>query len=1043
MNPISQSQNQIFVWNLPRDTLRKDIGDYIEKVIGSPGSITSIRIPPNKQYAFITFKKKHFVEVAIKKCNKMIFKNSKIFVKHNVSKSQVVDTLEKKDWEKIKKWINDETISVSFTINSDLVSLLHYAVMEDNIEMIKFLLSKRMNKDINDKLKRTPLHYCCIYRKYQSLKLLLQKGCKINVFDAHGNTPLHCASQNGLTNFVNLIVRKSANLKINYPIKNNQGKTAKDLWNGKEDKTNLFSNYEKLFIGSKNHNIIKTEFVSSLPYCIKDGKIQFLMHKKIVVKEKNEVARKKIHVDGKDYIFFLLFYTKTSVYSLKVIDEENRTYYSKFINERIRKEIFNGNEEKKKPKETTKESNPWNLKKRVQETIIKPTTTNSSTNNSSTFSPFSSFPSFGNFDPFSYSGNSIDEINGIENHTGLIENKSKFTSLFSMSDSYNLKSEDSKTIKPEKKEIVEPVQEKKTKVVSYKMKLLGDNGNMKLIVRDNCDLCFYLSNLKISVPLSKEVYWQEINGWFDSDLDSNDIRKTISRVFSDQTFGMFSNHFPIRHHSASSTPSELVPQLSKVIEMEEKKVFNIIQYDENVVVKNIVVYNTVTNPFFLFPINYVDANILNYRLSQLQEMNRSSANFKRRFAGLKLNSKVEEILQYKWVSSEEILKLIKTNRTNLTLMDREYSQLILKLKKLEKNIMDLKNLNGLKRISFERTIVKFLDINTLLKLRFVCKAMNSIILNCPLKYCDDPDYIPINSKKDGFKAISTKRHIFKVFNQFKSIHLYNKESLSTFIKNIRSNESIEEVVINFPILLKPGLTSNDLPKSNSFINQLKLLAEKKFLEKVVFQDCSLLQDYSFFEHLLIQSDNLKHLELHECKEQDVSKLINGLKNRKRRKLQKLILSSVQFDANPQLLEEWLQCFRTVDVESIYLEGRYDPSVFEKIEEAINKNKKITQKRTHNIIVVDYNDVDPNEQIINTETQKRVINEENQEMNIEKEEIQKPQIKEEVEKEDDKDDKTKKLKPQKVVVVPFYCLLIIIILLSLLLLLLAANIFVKF
>lgn len=116
---------------------------------------------------------------------------------------------------------------------------LHYASRSGHLEIVKLLVEKEASVNTQNKYGRTALHHASectesLFEGHESnpehkeiedyleiVKLLVEKGANINIQDEHGRTALHIASVNGRLEMVKLLVEKGADIKV----KNNKGET--------------------------------------------------------------------------------------------------------------------------------------------------------------------------------------------------------------------------------------------------------------------------------------------------------------------------------------------------------------------------------------------------------------------------------------------------------------------------------------------------------------------------------------------------------------------------------------------------------------------------------------------------------------------------------------------------------------------------------------------------------------------------------------------------------------------------------------------------
>lgn len=95
-----------------------------------------------------------------------------------------------------------------------------------------------------DNYKTTPLHQCIQLGAYEKAKLLLDNGANPNTPDAAGYTPLMSAIESGVlddtqrTEIIKLLVRHK---DIDLTLKNDEGKTIKDIAIAKNDDSTLFT----------------------------------------------------------------------------------------------------------------------------------------------------------------------------------------------------------------------------------------------------------------------------------------------------------------------------------------------------------------------------------------------------------------------------------------------------------------------------------------------------------------------------------------------------------------------------------------------------------------------------------------------------------------------------------------------------------------------------------------------------------------------------------------------------------------------------------
>ena len=73
-------------------------------------------------------------------------------------------------------------------------SVLHYAVMRGNPEILQLLLSKGVDVNSRTKNGTTPLHTAVLYNRYEVAETLLNKGAEVDAKSSSGATPLAIAT---------------------------------------------------------------------------------------------------------------------------------------------------------------------------------------------------------------------------------------------------------------------------------------------------------------------------------------------------------------------------------------------------------------------------------------------------------------------------------------------------------------------------------------------------------------------------------------------------------------------------------------------------------------------------------------------------------------------------------------------------------------------------------------------------------------------------------------------------------------------------------
>ncbi|XP_016975861.1 GA-binding protein subunit beta-1 isoform X2 [Drosophila rhopaloa] len=94
------------------------------------------------------------------------------------------------------------------------MSALHFAAMNNQLEICEILLQGGINMDAKTKVDRTPLHLACYYGHERVVSLLLALKCSVNSRDMLRMTPLHWAVEKGHKSIVRLLLKCQADVAL-------------------------------------------------------------------------------------------------------------------------------------------------------------------------------------------------------------------------------------------------------------------------------------------------------------------------------------------------------------------------------------------------------------------------------------------------------------------------------------------------------------------------------------------------------------------------------------------------------------------------------------------------------------------------------------------------------------------------------------------------------------------------------------------------------------------------------------------------------------
>ncbi|KAH8365926.1 hypothetical protein KR093_007393 [Drosophila rubida] len=94
------------------------------------------------------------------------------------------------------------------------MSALHFAAMNNQLEICEILLQGGINMDAKTKVDRTPLHLACYYGHERIVSLLLALKCAVNARDMLRMTPLHWAVEKRHKSIVRMLLKCQADVTL-------------------------------------------------------------------------------------------------------------------------------------------------------------------------------------------------------------------------------------------------------------------------------------------------------------------------------------------------------------------------------------------------------------------------------------------------------------------------------------------------------------------------------------------------------------------------------------------------------------------------------------------------------------------------------------------------------------------------------------------------------------------------------------------------------------------------------------------------------------
>jgi len=92
---------------------------------------------------------------------------------------------------------------------------IHYAILKENQEIFKLLMSKKCDINIPDDINgNSPLFLATTLKQIDTMKALIAAKADVNLADWEGKTPAHFAAYNGFAEELHLLCTSGADVKV-------------------------------------------------------------------------------------------------------------------------------------------------------------------------------------------------------------------------------------------------------------------------------------------------------------------------------------------------------------------------------------------------------------------------------------------------------------------------------------------------------------------------------------------------------------------------------------------------------------------------------------------------------------------------------------------------------------------------------------------------------------------------------------------------------------------------------------------------------------
>jgi ankyrin repeat protein len=124
-------------------------------------------------------------------------------------------------WEIAKLLLADTKLDLNLLPQEDIVFILHRAVEDEELAIVKTLVDKKVNLELSDDHGMSPLQIAVEDDNLDMVQLLIENGARLDHIDKNGNTPLLIAAAKGHVDIFTLLLAKGAQIDA----KNNNGDT--------------------------------------------------------------------------------------------------------------------------------------------------------------------------------------------------------------------------------------------------------------------------------------------------------------------------------------------------------------------------------------------------------------------------------------------------------------------------------------------------------------------------------------------------------------------------------------------------------------------------------------------------------------------------------------------------------------------------------------------------------------------------------------------------------------------------------------------------
>ncbi|KAJ3642022.1 hypothetical protein Zmor_028486 [Zophobas morio] len=216
-------------------------------------------------------------------------------------------------------------------VDKDKMNALHYASKswKDNRDVIKLLIEKGIDVNVQDGNGKTALQLACKNGVYENAKKLLSSGASINIVDKDKMNALHYASQSWKDNrdVIKLLIEKG----IDVNVQDGNGKTALLF----ACRYGVYENAEVLLNSGASINMVDKDKMNALHYALRSRKhnpnvVKLLIEKGIDVNVQDGNGKTALLLAGENGVYETAEMLLNSGASLNIVDNDkmNALHYA-------------------------------------------------------------------------------------------------------------------------------------------------------------------------------------------------------------------------------------------------------------------------------------------------------------------------------------------------------------------------------------------------------------------------------------------------------------------------------------------------------------------------------------------------------------------------------------------------------------------------------------------------------------------------------------------------------------------------------------------